>query len=259
MNRLQEYIIKYQGIHDGTDPFLQLKEEIDPVTGHKVQVRSNLPPMLNLSKRGALFDGSQLGKKMPDYIDHIITKKQRAITLLDYGCGQAIHTYQPLPEHDNKTLLGRFNGMIQCYYCYDPAVKKYNQKPPHGMLFDTVCCADVMEHIPEEHVDEVLEDIFSYLKDDGTAMFTISASQASKAFKDGENLHITLKEPQWWTDKLLKIFGDKAFLCLYKQTHIKSKVVVPYKLFYHNNSVNPIWHFEEPYSVNGTVCAVEQI
>lgn len=202
MNKLEEYVLRYQGIHSGTDKYLALdgklyQNEQDPNNGK------------------VLFDGSQLGKKFPPYIQQVIDAKRRAITLLDYGCGKAIHTYMPLAAHGNKTLLGRFNGMIQCYYSYDPAVKQYSVKPPTYMVFDLTCCADVMEHVPEEFVPTVLAEIGNYTKEDGTMLFSISGNLAKKMFRDGENLHATIKPLDWWVDAIRKYCGDKSFVVIY--------------------------------------------
>lgn len=204
MNKLEEYVLKYKGIHNGTDDYL--------AADAKPYKNENLGN--DISKK-LVFDGSQLGKKLPLYIQHVIDNKKRAITLLDYGCGQAIHTYIPLSAHGDKTLFGRFNGMIQCYYSYDPAVEKYAIKPPTGMVFDVTCCADVMEHVPEEFVPYVLTEIGSYTKDDGVMLFTISANPAKKYFKDGENLHITLKPLDWWVESIKKYCGDKSFVLIH--------------------------------------------
>ena len=54
MNKLEEYILRYQSLHDGTDPFL---------IGNK-KVLNNT----DFSKGKITFDGSQLGKKLPPYI-----------------------------------------------------------------------------------------------------------------------------------------------------------------------------------------------
>ena len=201
MNKLEEYVLRYQGIHSGEDQYLAIdgklhNNEIDPTKGK------------------VLFDGSQLGKKLPPYIQHIINTKGRAVTLLDYGCGKAIHTYMPLSAHGNKTLLGRFNGMIQCYYSYDPAVQQYAMKPPNGMVFDITCCADVMEHVPEEFVPQVLTEIGSYTKYDGVMLFSISSNQAKKMFKDGENLHATIKSIDWWVRAIRDYCGNKSFVLI---------------------------------------------
>lgn len=204
MNKLEEYVLRYQGIHTATDKFLALDGKL----------HDNI---LDPSKGKTLFDGSQLGKKFPRYIQEVINTKGRAITLLDYGCGKAIHTYTPLSAHGNKTLLGRFNGMIQCYYSYDPAVPYYAMKPPSGMVFDVTCCADVMEHIPEEFVVDILTEIGNYTKDDGVMIFSISGNPAKKMFSDGENLHATLKDIDWWADTIKKYCSNKSFILIHDE------------------------------------------
>lgn len=210
MNKLEEYVLRYQAIHSGTDEYLTIDGK-----AHK--------NVTDPSKGKALFDGSQLGKKFPPYIQRVIDVKRRAITLLDYGCGKAIHTYMPLSTHGKKTLLGRLNGMIQCYYAYDPAVKQYAMKPPTGMEFDLTCCADVMEHVPEEFIPVVLAEIGNYTKKNGTIIFSISSNPAKKLFKDGENLHATIKSLDWWINAIKMYCGDRSFLLIHDdQTRLDS-------------------------------------
>lgn len=245
MNKLEEYVLRYQAIHSGTDEYLTVdgkphKNETDP------------------SKGKTLFDGSQLGKKFPPYIQQVIDAKRRAITLLDYGCGKAIHTYMPLSAHGNKTLLGRLNGMIQCYYAYDPAVKQYSMKPPTGMEFDLTCCADVMEHVPEEFVPVVLAEIGNYTKKNGAMIFSISANPAKKLFKDGENLHATIKSLDWWVNAIKMYCGDRSFLLIHddasrldnisdserqqlKEQGVNSVTLCTTWIRYYNSSKFPIW------------------
>lgn len=241
MNKLEEYIGRYRALHNGTDPYVSgTKIVYDNTSGKRV------------------FDGSQLGRKLPPFIKKIIRYKQRAITLLDYGCGKALHVYTPLKEHNNKTLLGRLEGMVQCYYCYDPAVDIYSMKPPQGMVFDLVCCADVMEHIPEEYVQETLDSIASYVKDDGTAIFTISGNLARKSFEDGENLHATIKPLDWWLECVDKAFGkDKSYIVFYNDESSEDSQI---KLRYHNSPLFNLWNFKDRTVMVGTVpCQSEEV
>ena len=249
MNKLEEYVLRYQGIHTATDKFLALDGKLHD-------------NFLDPSQGKTLFDGSQLGKKFPPYIQQVINAKGRAVTLLDYGCGKAIHTYMPLSAHGNKTLLGRLNGMIQCYYSYDPAVPQYAMKPPIGMVFDITCCADVMEHVPEEFVPQVLTEIGNYTKEDGTIIFSISSNPAKKMFKDGENLHATIKDLNWWVDAIKQYCGGRSFLLIQNNdnewieaTSISSereqellaagkKVTCNTSLRFFNSSKFNIWHYD---------------
>lgn len=241
MNKLEEYILRYQGIHDGVDPY---------VSGGRQHINNTV-----IGKGKILFDGSQLGRKLPPFIQTVIDNKKRAITLLDYGCGKALHVHRQLKEHGDLTLLGRFQGMIQCYYCYDPAVQIYSVKPPVHMVFDLVCCADVMEHVPEEFVAQVLQEIAAYTKDDGTAMFTISGNLAKKSFSDGENLHATVRSVEWWVEQLKMAFGQKSFLMFYKD---ETKEEEPIQLRYQNSPNSSLWDFEgQEVRAGGYLCQVE--
>lgn len=249
MNKLEEYILRYQALHDGSDPF---------IAGSEKKFNNKTP-----GAGKVIFDGSQLGKKLPPFIQKYINKKQKAITLLDYGCGKAIHNYVPLREHgkpgqEKRTLIERFEGMIQCYYCFDPAVEIYNEKPPQGMVFDVVCCADVMEHIPEDFVEHVLLEIFSYTKDSGVAMFTISGNPAVKTFKDGENLHATVRSIDWWLNIIQKTSAGKSFLMFHND---ETKPNEPVQLRYHNSANLNVWDLEGrgQLMVGGNPCVAKEI
>jgi hypothetical protein len=202
MNKLEQYAQRYAGIHSGKDPYgfvgtAKLSYN-DPAADSKV-----------------LFDGSQFARKFRNHIQTIIQRKGRAVTLLDYGCGQAQHTFKRFAMFDNKTIHEFYDGMIQSYYCYDPGVRRYSMKPEKGMEFDLTCCADVMEHIPEEFVGVVLTEIANYTKKNGVIMLSISANQAKKTFSDGENLHITTKSIDWWVNAINEYIGDRSYLLVH--------------------------------------------
>lgn len=65
-------------------------------------------------------------------------------------------------------------------------------------------CTDVMEHIPPNRVDAVLENIAWLTKH---AFFSISFNKDHFGEKVGEPLHLTVKSFVWWRDKL-RGFGD---------------------------------------------------
>lgn len=245
MNKLEEYILRYQALHDGSDSYAS-------PTGKLIS-----PPELEKAKNKIIFDGSQLGKKLPQFIEQVIIYRQKAVTILDYGSGKAVHNFVPLKEHGSQTFHARFKGMIQCYYSYDPAVRIYDTKPPVGMVFDITCCADVMEHVPEEFVGHVLQEIASYTKQNGTALFTISGNLAGKHFKDGENLHATVKPIEWWVDHLKKAFVDKAFVVIYNDTNNSED---PLKLRYQNSPSFNAWNFKDKeIKIKDRLCVSEEV
>jgi|TARA_R100001086_G_scaffold76491_1_gene37044 hypothetical protein len=142
--------------------------------------------------------------------------KEGAKSLLDYGCGKAL-LYNDLDY--NKLAINESNSLVldkplpehwqlDFYSLYDPAYPKYN-KLPKGK-YDAVLCTDVIEHIDEKDVDWILEEVFSYGKK--FIFLTIACYKALKTFKDGRNVHVNIKTPEYWTDKLLKLHDKHSHL-----------------------------------------------
>jgi hypothetical protein len=61
-----------------------------------------------------------------------------------------------------------------------------------------------LEHIEEEFLDDVLEDLKMITVKIG--FFTIATSPAEKTLEDGRNAHLIQKPSSWWLMKLCKIF-----------------------------------------------------
>lgn len=194
MGKLQEYIQKYKRLHDGTDPYYQYDSETK---------EWNLKPSdSERSKRHEMFSGAQFIRKFPPHLkDYIEQKQKKSISILDYGCGLAQWTWRNYGEY-SRGVLGHMGDQIQSIWLYDPAVEPFSEKPPIDYRFDVVTCADVMEHVPEEHVDEVLADMAMYCKSDGRMILAISGNEAFKKFSDGENVHCTVKPIDWWEEKI---------------------------------------------------------
>ena len=132
------------------------------------------------------------------YIANLI-KKYEAISILDYGCGKAV-------GHVEKKLLSPLG--IDSVALYDPAIPQWATLPEG--TFDGVICTDVMEHIPEQNVDHVLDEIVS--KSDKFVFFTISCNPARETLSTGENAHVTIKPPGWWAKKLKKYDSTKIYV-----------------------------------------------
>ena len=117
-----------------------------------------------------------------------------AETLLDYGCGKG-EQYKSKREHTSWT--GWLSGLPTMY---DPAVPEFEKPPPEGQLFDGVLCIDMLEHIEEKYLDEVIDHVFSYaLK---FAFFAVHTGLARKHLPDGRNCHLTIKDRGWWRKKI---------------------------------------------------------
>jgi hypothetical protein len=131
------------------------------------------------------------GFSIMEYVFEIgqLVKQSNISTALDYGCGKA----RAWKERDLQRLW-----KLSKVGLYDPGVDQYSTKPEGK--YDLVLCMDVMEHIPEHLVDEVLADICSYACK--AVFFNICTRPASKVLVDGSNAHATVRTKQWWQKKI---------------------------------------------------------
>lgn len=117
-----------------------------------------------------------------------IVKKTNSKFLLDYGSGKGKqYSIHKLDEYWGVTVE-----------CYDPYVKEFSTLP--DKTYDGVVCTDVLEHIPEENLDLVLNNIFS--RATKFVYFCIHVGKATKKFSNGENVHVTIRPPEYWKDKI---------------------------------------------------------
>ena len=125
-------------------------------------------------------------------------KDTRAETLLDFGCGKA-------DAYDNNDWGWPMPTL------YDPAIPEYAELPSGP--FDGVYSTDVLEHIPEEQLPEVIEQIFS--RAERFVYLGIANNEAKAVLSDGSNAHVTRRDVDWWTIQV-KTFAPKEIY-----THIK--------------------------------------
>lgn len=113
--------------------------------------------------------------------------------VLDYGCG-AGDAYRNQHKIHRDWGLRWFDVTL-----YDPAFSAHDEKP-HGK-FDAVLCSDVLEHIPEDAVDEFVKTLYSHVKPGGFLWASVCCRPAKKTFPGTDtNLHVTIQPMQWWLD-----------------------------------------------------------
>ena len=151
-----------------------------------------------------------IGEAIPEHKEAIFEniKNKNVNTILDYGCGKA--RFHKLLFKDLKHLkITKF----------DPAVEEFSNKPQG--LFDLILCIDVLEHIEENKLKEIIEDIFNY---GNNVIFTITCYPATQILPNGKNAHYTIKEPNWW-DELLKPYFGK-YTVFYKTDSKRSSITI---------------------------------
>lgn len=143
-------------------------------------------------KKRKPFRGVSLAPHM-DRIGEMI-RETGAKSLLDYGSGKG-GAYEPHPEHDAASRHKRLPswGAVDVTL-YDPGVPEFSG--PYDDDYDAVIATDVLEHIPEEDIQWVLEEFFSHARKFVFAVAT--CFPAKKTLPNGENAHCTVRPPMWW-------------------------------------------------------------
>lgn len=126
----------------------------------------------------------------------------------NFGCGSGLLDRSLLQNHE-----GILVDHVQVLW---PDVKEHPnlRKFIEASLFedfehfevDFAVSTDVMEHIPPEKVDAVLENIAKRAK---SCFFQISLNPSGDRDEEkyGGHLHLTVERPEWWEQKLLRWFG----------------------------------------------------
>lgn len=127
-----------------------------------------------------------------DFYDVRSFQRRKPSTILDYGCGQG--NLKITLNYDIKN--------------YDVAIEKFSQDPP---VCDFLISTDVLEHVEEECMDDVLSHMNS--KFTRFAYLSIVSNPARQILSDGRNAHITQKPFLWWLEKIMKHFELRRFMC----------------------------------------------
>jgi hypothetical protein len=142
------------------------------------------------------FNGGSL-KRHCDEVAKLV-RETGARTILDYGAGKGAlyHTYPGEAADGPVKSQPRWPGVKVT--CYDPGYLPFSA--PYEGRFEGVISTDVLEHIPEEDVPWVLDDLFAAAE---RFVYAVAACYpARKVLPNGENAHITLQAPTWWKGQL---------------------------------------------------------
>lgn len=124
-------------------------------------------------------------------IDYIKPK-----TVLDFGCGKGT-ALAPLKE--------RYPDIM--FYGYDPAIPGIDTLPVQRA--DLIINTDVLEHIPEDMIDEVLQQMAGISKN---VLFGLDHTEAVNVLPNGQNAHCTIKPLSWYLYKINQFFPKQFVL-----------------------------------------------
>ncbi len=86
---------------------------------------------------------------------------------------------------------------------------------PIDGVFDFGYCTDVLEHIPTNKVNDVIESIAMSIKIDGIVYFNISTVEDTLGKSIGEQLHLTVRGVKWWAERLSLYFNNVRVMNCY--------------------------------------------
>ena len=169
--RLVEF---YQSLHHDGGQF-----EVDGKEAKNVR----LPPE-------QMFQGGGLLDFAPKIRDMVFRHSARSI--LDYGAGKGLQYDKNRALLDGRPVDVREYWGVKAIEVYDPGFDSDAQPLPA----DGVICTDVLEHCYYADIPWIVEEIFSFAR-----LFVwcnIDSFPARKTLPNGENVHITVRHPQYW-------------------------------------------------------------
>lgn len=128
-------------------------------------------------------------------------------TVIDFGCGTGRGSKAIAEKTDCNLILIDFadncrdEDVVHFPFIEWDLTKPIPAKSEYGY------CTDVMEHIPPQDVDVVLENILGAADN---VFFQISTIPDSMGALIGQELHLTVEPYSWWLEKLSKL-GDVAW------------------------------------------------
>ena len=135
-----------------------------------------------------------------------IINKNQIKSMLDYGSGKGFYYENP------SNIKGLKIKSLRDYWgieidLFDPCYEK-SSFIDENKLYDLVISIDVLEHIPSQDIDWVLEKIISKAKK--FVFLNVACYSAVALLPNGENAHINVNNPNWWHEKIL--FLKKKYL-----------------------------------------------
>jgi SAM-dependent methyltransferase len=161
------------------------------------------------------------------FIEHVRPRK-----VLDFGCGKGtlIHA-----------LAHRYPGIS--FVGYDPAIPGREHLPDEA--FDLVINTDVLEHIPEQTLPEVLKKISKLSQN---VYFNLHHAATRTILPNGENAHCTIKPPEWYHalmrnhfDHLVPLKGRRDYLSVVITFPAPASLLERYNVDLARLSKRPLW------------------
>jgi hypothetical protein len=93
------------------------------------------------------------------YID-----KYKSQSLLDYGCGKALHYVDLAVYSSTSTTFDKFINVSKIFK-YDPCIKEFDTLPNKDMKFDATIAIQCLPYVPDDDIPWVIELLMHHTKD----------------------------------------------------------------------------------------------
>ncbi len=147
-----------------------------------------------------------------------IIEKNHIKNMLDYGCGKGFFYDNPFFWKEEKVEpLKKLWGIE--IDLYDPCYEKHSHLQTNK-FYDLIICIDVLEHVPRQDINWLLNKIFSISKK--YVFLNVACYYSNALLPDGTNAHINVNDKDWWFNKILEFKT--------KYSHLKVICVCSYLL-----------------------------
>ena len=154
---------------------------------------------------------------------HSIFNEYSISTVLDYGCGGSDWRSSGFDTISGHSAVEYFG--LQNAYRYEPA-----RDLDERQRVDCVISFDVLEHIFISDIPAVLRDMFSYAAK--LIILNVACYPAAAKLPNGENAHITVRQPLWWKGMVDSISVE----------YPTTRVCLICSPAWRNSSVFPVWN-----------------
>ncbi|MDB4386146.1 class I SAM-dependent methyltransferase [bacterium] len=99
--------------------------------------------------------------------------------------------------------------------------------PFEDHFFSLITCFDVLEHLDEQDIDSTISEILRALRPGGVFLGSVSCRKSGVDDLHGDNLHRTVKSPDWWINKFepdsAQYDGQRQQLTLWKHLPLSKR------------------------------------
>jgi len=136
-------------------------------------------------------------------IRHVASIKKLAdattsASILDFGSGKGAQYAEDLQTKEGELIASSLHEYwnVSEITCYDPGVRDDPQAL--ARRYDGVIATNVLDHIPEEDLPWIVDQLFS--RANKFVYANMSAHAANAWLPNGENARVTRQPAEWWVD-----------------------------------------------------------